>query len=116
MPDPRSAYSTDRITSWCQEQADDSTLEGRGATTAREEELLNGLACWTSACEVRCGQSGTGSGFSPRSVFPCHDQSTIACTHLSFSTGGIRINVLSFGTLKKQRSFWKWGWRCIANV
>jgi len=67
--------------------------------------LLNILACRTSAGEVRGGQSGTDSRVSPRSVFPCHDHSTIARTHLSLSTGVNRINVLSLGTLKIRRSF-----------
>jgi len=106
MLDPRLACNTDRITSWCQDGGDDGTLEGLGATTGEGGGvLLNILACRTSACEVRGGQSGTDSRVSPRSVFPCHDHSTIARTHLSLSTGVNRINVLSLGTLKIRRSF-----------
>jgi hypothetical protein len=44
--------------------------------------LLTAKACVrsrTSSCEIHCGQSGTGAGFSPRiSFFPCHYHSTNA--------------------------------------
>jgi hypothetical protein len=52
--------------------------KGGWAATGGEWDLLYGLTCRASACEVRGGQSGTGTGFSPLSVFPCQDNSTIA--------------------------------------
>jgi hypothetical protein len=44
------------------------------------------VRAWVNPCGISCGQSVTGTGFSPSSsVFPCQYHSTVALqTHISW--------------------------------